>query len=153
MDRAQITFSGSRDCCFCVCENVRLPPAAINLLECEGFGPLDDAANCHRSERNEIWITSHKADVTAVLDHGYDITCEQRAFAPATAGRRWPMQHRAALEMPSTIDQCEIIPQWQSRSFPELNARSRIRGTHDPFAVGSMQENLCVKMLGPLDHR
>jgi hypothetical protein len=32
-DPAQIAFGGSRNGCFCVCENVRLPPAAINLLE------------------------------------------------------------------------------------------------------------------------
>ena len=32
-DRAQIPFGGSRNGCFCICEDIRLPPAAINLLE------------------------------------------------------------------------------------------------------------------------
>lgn len=32
-DPAQITFGGSPNGCFCICENIRLPPAAINLLE------------------------------------------------------------------------------------------------------------------------
>ena len=32
-DPAQIAFGGSRNGCFRICENVRLPPAAINLLE------------------------------------------------------------------------------------------------------------------------
>ena len=32
-DPAQIAFGGSRNGYFCVCKNVRLPPAAINLLE------------------------------------------------------------------------------------------------------------------------
>ena len=30
---AQIAFGGSRNGCFCIRKNVRLPPAAINLLE------------------------------------------------------------------------------------------------------------------------
>src|SRR2546427_10253770 len=149
-DRVQITFSGSRDCCFCVCENVRLPPAAINLLECEGFDPLDDAANCHRSERNEIWITSHEADVTAVLNHRYDVARKQRAFAPTTAGRRRPMQHRAAIKMSAAIDQGHAIPKRKRCSFPKLDARTF---AHDPLTVSSVQKYLRVKMVGPLDHR
>ena len=32
-DPAQIAFGGSRNGCFCIRKNVRLPPAAINLLE------------------------------------------------------------------------------------------------------------------------
>ena len=32
-DPIQITFGGSRDGCFCVRKNIRLPPAAINLLQ------------------------------------------------------------------------------------------------------------------------
>src|SRR5439155_26123500 len=150
MDRAQITFSGSRDCCFCVCENVRLPPAAIKLLECEGFDPLDDAANCHRAERNEIWITSHEADVTAVLNHGYDVTCKQRTFAPATAGRRWPMQHRAAIKMSAAVDQRHAIPKRKRGSFPKLNARTF---AHDALVIGSMQKYFGIESFAPLNHR
>src|SRR5882724_2280468 len=108
--------------------------------------------NCGGSKRNKIWITSHEADVTAILHHGNNVAREQGAFAPAIAGRRWPMQHGAALKMSAAVDQCEIIPERQSRSFPELNTRSRVRGTHDPFAIGGMQENLRVKMLRPFNH-
>jgi hypothetical protein len=32
-DPVQITFGGSRNGCFCICKNIRLPPAAVNLLE------------------------------------------------------------------------------------------------------------------------
>src|SRR5437762_8422999 len=104
------------------------------------------------AERNQIWITSHKTNVTVVLHHGDDVTGEQRAFAPATAGRRGPVQHSAAFKMAAAIDQREIIPERQSCSFPKLDARSRVRGTHDPFAISSMQKYLRVKMLSPFDH-
>ena len=32
-DPTQVAFGGSRNRCFCICEDIRLPPAAINLLE------------------------------------------------------------------------------------------------------------------------
>jgi hypothetical protein len=32
-DPAQIAFGGSRNRTLCVCKNIRLPPATINLLE------------------------------------------------------------------------------------------------------------------------
>jgi hypothetical protein len=103
-DPPQIAFGGSHDCRFSIGENVGLPPAAIHLLEWERFNSLDDAADRRRSERNKIWITSHKADVTPVLHDGNDVACEQGAFAPAIAGRRWPMQYGAAFEMTAEID-------------------------------------------------
>ena len=63
------------------------------------------------AERNKIRVASHEADVTAVLHNGNDVAGEQRAFAPATAGRRGPVQHGAAFEMPAAIDQGKIIPE------------------------------------------
>ena len=33
LDPAEIAFGGSRNGCFCIRKNIRLPPAAINLLE------------------------------------------------------------------------------------------------------------------------
>src|SRR6266496_3851573 len=151
-NRAQVPFGRLRDGGFGVGQDVRFPPAAINLLECEGFDSLDDAAYCRGSKRNEIWIASHEADVTAVLHHGYDVTCEQRALAPATAGRRWPMQHRAAFKMTAAIDQGHAIPKRKRCSFPKLNARSRGRGTHDPLTISSVQKYLRIKALGPINH-
>src|SRR6266550_3121845 len=96
------------------------------------------------SERNQIRVASHEADVTAVLHHRNDVAGEQRAFAPATAGRCRPMQHCAAFEMPAAVDQRNAVPEWQGCSFPEPDARAF---AHDPTAVGSMQEDLCVKMV------
>src|SRR6266496_4173304 len=151
-NRAQVPFGRLRDGGFGVGQDVRFPPAAINLLECEGFDSLDDAAYCRGSKRNEIWIASHEADVTAVLHHGYDVTCEQRALAPATAGRRWPMQHRAAFKMTAAIDQGHAIPKRKRCSFPKLNARSRGRGRHDPLTISSVQKYLRIKALGPINH-
>ncbi len=62
------------------------------------------------SERNKIRIAAHEADVTAILHHGNDVAGEQRAFAPAAAGRRGPVQHRATFEVSAAIDQREPIP-------------------------------------------
>src|SRR5206468_3067656 len=101
-DRAQITFGRSRNRRFCIRENVRLPPAAINLLEWERFDSFNDGADRRRSERNEIWITSHKADVSPILRDGNDVAREQGAFATGTCR---PMQHGAAFKMTSAIDQ------------------------------------------------
>src|SRR5437762_12683908 len=105
------------------------------------------------SERNKIRVAAHKTDVAAVLRHGDDVARKQRAFAPATAGRCGPVQHRAAFEMSAAIDEREAVPKREGCSFPKLNARSRVRGTHDPFAVGSVQKDLRVKTVGPFDHR
>src|SRR6266496_2691095 len=105
------------------------------------------------AERNQIWITSHKTNVTVVLHYGNNVAGEQCAFAPATAGRCRPMQHSAAFEMSAAIDQCEIIPERKDCSFPELDARSRVRGTHHPFAIGSVQKYLRVETFRPFDHR
>src|SRR5437773_4339743 len=105
------------------------------------------------AERNQIWITSHKTNVTVVLHYGNNVAGEQCAFAPAAAGLLWPMQHSAAFEMSAAVDQREIIPERKGWSLPELNARSRVRGTHDPFAVGGMQKYLRIESFSPLDHR
>ena len=53
------------------------------------------------SERNEIGITSQKADVTPILHDGNDVAREQGAFAISTC---WPMQHGAAFKMTPAID-------------------------------------------------
>src|SRR6266498_3154984 len=148
--RAQVPFGRLRDGGFGVGQDVRLPPAAVDLIERESFDSLDDAAYCRGSKRNEIWITSHKADVTAVLHHGNDVAGEQRAFAPAAAGRRRPMQHRAAFKMTTTVDEREIIPERKGCSFPELNARTP---AHRPLAIGGMQKYFGIESLSPLDHR
>ena len=100
-DRAQVTLRRSRNGCFSVRENISLPPAAINLLEWERFDSFDDAADRRGSERNEIWITPQKADVTAILHDGNNVAREQRAFAMSTYR---PMQHGAAFEMTSEIN-------------------------------------------------
>src|SRR6266566_3898170 len=105
------------------------------------------------AERNQIWITSHKTNVTVVLHYGNNVAGEQCAFAPAAAGLRWPMQHSAAFEMSAAVDQCEIVPERKGCSFPKLNTRSRVRGTHHPFAIGSMQKYPRVETFRPFDHR
>src|SRR5438034_4381852 len=151
--RAQIAFGRASHCDFSVGQDVRLPPAAVDVIEGEWFDSLDDVPYCRGSKRNKIWIASHEADVTAILHHGNDVAREQRAFAPAAAGLRWPMQHSAAFEMSAAVDQCEIIPERKGCSFPKLNTRSRVRGTHDPFAIGSMQKYLRVETFRPFDHR
>src|SRR6266496_3092002 len=146
-NRAQVPFGRLRDGGFGVGQDVRLPPAAVDLIEREWFDSLDDAAYCRGSKRNKIWITSHKADVTAVLHHRNNVASEQCAFA---VGARWPKQHRAACKMTAAIDQHEVIPERQSSSFPRLNSRTF---AHDPFAVSGVQKNLRVKMVGPFNHR
>jgi len=94
-DRAQIAFGGSRNGCFCIRKNVRLPPAAVDVIEREWFDSFDDAADRRGAERNKIWIASHEADVTPILHDGNDVAREQGAFAISTC---WPMQHGAALQ-------------------------------------------------------
>ena len=149
-NRAQVAVCRTRDRGFSIGQDVRLPPAAVDLIEREWFYSFDDSAYCRGSKRNEIWITSHEADVPPVLHDGNDIAREQRAFVPAAAGRRRPMQHCAAFEMTTTIDECEIVPKREGCSFPELNAGSF---AHDPFVIGRMQKYLRVESLGPLNHR
>src|SRR5439155_20052517 len=149
-DRAQIALGRACHGGFRVGQDVRLPPAAINFVEREWFDSLNDAAYCRGSKRNEIWITSHKADLTAGLHHGNDVAGEQRAFAPAAGGRRRPMQHRAAFKMTTTVDEREIIPERKGCSFPELNSRTP---AHRPLAIGGMQKYFGIESLSPLDHR
>src|SRR5215831_6890742 len=109
-DPPEISFGGSHNGCFCIRENISLPPAAINLLEWERFDSFDDAADRRGSERNEIWITPKKAHVTAILHDGNNVACEQGAFAIST---HRPMQHGASFEMTSEIDQRQLIPKRQ----------------------------------------
>jgi len=99
------------------------------------------------AERNKIRIAAHEADVTAVLHDRNDVAGEQRTFIVRARG---PVQHRASFEMSAAIDQREIIPKWQGRSFPELNARTF---AHDPLSIFRLQKDLRVKMVGPFDHR
>ena len=100
-DPAQITLGRSHDCCFRIGENVRLPPATVDVIEREWVDSFDDAADRRGSERNDIWITSHKADVTPVLHDGNDVTREQGTFAIGTCR---PVQHGAAFKMAPAID-------------------------------------------------
>src|SRR6266567_3712521 len=148
-DRAQVALRRSRDRGFGVAQDIRLPPAAVDLIERQWFDSFDDSAYCRGSKRNEIWITSHEADVSAILHHGNNVACQQRAFAPAAAGRRWPVQHCATFEMSAAIDQREPIPERQGCSFPKVDARTF---SHDPLSIFCMQKYLRVKMVGPFDH-
>src|SRR6266567_8046327 len=116
-DRAQVALRRSRDRGFGVAQDIRLPPAAVDLIERQWFDSFDDSAYCRGSKRNEIWITSHEADVPAILHHSNNVACQQRAFAIGTCR---PMQHGAASKMTTTVDQREIIPERQGCSFPEL---------------------------------
>src|SRR5882724_4831830 len=102
-DRAQIAFGRASDCDFSVGQDIRLPPAAVDVIEREWFDSLDDAAYCRGSKRNKIWITSHKADVTPILHDGNDVAREQGAFAISIY---WPMQNGAAFKMTPAIDYC-----------------------------------------------
>jgi len=149
-DPAQIPFGGSRDGCFCVCENVRFPPCPVNLFEGERSDSFEDAIDRDRAERNQVRITSHEAHIAAVLHDLNDVACEQCTFAPAAARRRRPMQHRASIEMAAAIDQRHTVPKRKRCSFPKLDTRAL---AHHPPAIGGMQKYLRVETLGPIDHR
>src|SRR5437764_15049421 len=97
-------------------------------------------------KRNQIRITAHETDIAAILHYLNDVARKQSAFAIFTCR---PMQHCAAFKVPAAIDQREVIPERQSFSFPNLNSRAL---THDPFAIGGVQQNLCIETRGPLDH-
>src|SRR5438874_9978679 len=99
------------------------------------------------TERNQVRITSHEADVTAVLHHGNDVAGKQRTFSARASG---PVQNRAAFEMAAAIDQRQTFPERQNCSFPKLNPWTF---AHDPLAIGCMQKDLRVESFGPFDHR
>src|SRR6266567_9464161 len=63
------------------------------------------------------------------------------------------MQHRAAIKMSAAINQGHAIPKRKRCSFPKLDARSRGRGTHDPFAISGVQKYLRIELFSPLNHR
>src|SRR6266480_656025 len=98
-------------------------------------------------KRNQIRITPHETEIAAILHYLNDVARKQSAFAIFTYR---PIQHSDAFELPAAIDYREVIPERQSFSFPKLNSRAL---THDPFAIGDVQQNLCIEMLGPFDHR
>src|SRR5262249_39946101 len=133
-DRAQITFTRSGNCCFCICEDARFPPRTVNLLEWERLNVFEDAVYCSQPEWNKVRITSHEAYITAILYDLNDVTREQRALAACTS---WPMQNTAALKMSAAINQREIIPKRKRCSFPKLNARTLL---HDPLTIRGVQE-------------
>src|SRR5215217_665105 len=97
VDPAEITFSRSRYGGFRVHENIRFPPRAVNLFECERLDSVEYAMDRGTPERNEIRIAAHEADVSAVLHDLNDVAGEQRAPAPPIAGRRRPVQDGATL--------------------------------------------------------
>src|SRR5438477_4320119 len=99
------------------------------------------------AKRNQIRITAHETDIAAILHYLNDVARKQSAFAIFTCR---PMQHCAAFEVPAAIDWREVIPERQSSSFPKLNSRAL---THNPFAIGGVQQNLRIETLGPFDHR
>src|SRR5438046_6992332 len=146
-DRAKIAFGRARDRGFGVGQNVGLPPSAVNLIERKWFDRIGDAANCGWPERNQIRIAAHEADVTSVLRHGNNVTGEQRALA-IRAGR--PMQHGAAFEMSAAVNESNIVPKRERRSFPEFDTRAL---THDPLSIFRAQEYLRVETFRPFDHR
>src|SRR5438034_11563785 len=119
--RAQIAFGRASHCDFSVGQDVRLPPAAVDVIEGEWFDSLDDVPYCRGSKRNKIWIASHEADVTAILHHGNDVAREQGAFAIGTCR---PVQHRASIKMSAAIDQRQTVPKRKRCSFPKSDTRT-----------------------------
>src|SRR5689334_13313535 len=85
-DPAQVAFSRSRGDGFGINENIRFPPRAINLFKCDWLDCFDDAPNSGRPKRNEIGITAHETDPSAVLHDLNDVAREQRPVAVRTAG-------------------------------------------------------------------
>jgi len=129
LNRLQATFCGPRDGRFPVAKNIRTPPRAVDLFELIRFDPLKNAMDRGSSERDEIRVTPHETDVTAIRDDLNNVAGKQRAFA-IRAGR--PVQHRAAFEMSATTNQPDFIPERESVSLPKFQARAV---THCPLSI------------------
>src|SRR4029453_764478 len=100
-----------------------------------------------RPEWNQVRITAHETDIPAILHYLNDVASQQCPFA-ICAG--WPVQDGAAFEMATAVDQHQTIPKVKHRVLPEMNWRAF---PHHPVAIGSMQEDLRVELLGPFHHR
>jgi hypothetical protein len=84
-DPPQVPLGGSRDGCFGINENIRFPPRAVNLFECDWLDCSENAANSDRPKRDQIRITAHETDASAVLHDLNDVAREQCTVAVRTA--------------------------------------------------------------------
>jgi hypothetical protein len=90
---------------FALSINDTIPERPVNTLVAVGFDGLQDVVDFRSTERNEIRIAVHKADVLAICDDLNNIAAQQSS---ATISSLLPMQNGPACEVTSTTNELHL---------------------------------------------